>query len=294
MQFKDISIADKKWMQPLFEKSGYMGADCAFGTNFIWSGSYNIRVLKYKDFVLKNFGTNGEFYSFPIGTGDLRDAIDTLIADAKSKNKRFKFNSLTEHMVKIIDDLMPGKFDFKNNRDIADYIYSVSDLANLSGKKYHSKRNHISKFMKKYSFDYFELSDSNIDEFRKLSDEWFLVNEDLKDDSIKYEKEALSKTLENYEQLGIIGALIKVENKPIAMSIGERINSETFLTHFEKALTSYDGSYALINKEFASRSLSNYKYVNREEDMGMEGLRKAKLSYRPEILLEKYEAVLRD
>lgn len=294
LEFKIPEITDKKWIDPILKNSGCIGADCTFGTFYIWQKAYNIKICKYKDFLMKRLGDTEIFYSFPVGQGDIRDAFDAIIEDSRIKNIPFKLMGITESMVKKTEELMPGIFEFQEKMDISDYIYNSTDLAFLKGKKYHSKRNHISKFERNYMWEYETISNSNLELCEEFCDKWFEENKTLKLDSINLEKQALKRSFEQYNPLNFLGGIIKSNNKIIAMTIGEEINQDTFLVHFEKALTEYSGAYALINKEFALRNLTKYKYINREEDMGIEGLRKAKLSYYPVVILKKFIAIKRD
>lgn len=293
LTFKIPEINDKEWIVPILKESGCIGADCAFGTMFIWQEAYKIKVLKYKDFLLKTFGDE-PIYSFPVGCGDIKDALNTIIKDSKEKGIPFKMMGVTEYLSKQLEEIMPGAFEFKEERDIADYIYNSTDLALLKGKKYHGKRNHIAKFEREYNWEYEEISSKNIDDCKDFCQKWFDENKDQKLESIELEKIALKKSFDNYNALDFFGGIIKVDNNIVALTMGEEINKDVFLTHFEKALTSYNGSYSIINREFASRLKNNYLYINREEDMGIEGLRKAKLSYCPSTLLKKFIAIKKD
>jgi hypothetical protein len=176
-------------------------------------------------------------------------------------------------------------------RDNFDYIYLQNDLADLSGKKYHSKRNHISAFSKKYDWTYEPLTTENKAEFLAFSDKWYEDKGIEEDEGLRAEKKALGEILDSNEGIEYKGAMIKIEDRVVAITLGSPINSQTFDIHYEKADKDFSTAYALINREFASRELSDYKYINREDDLGLEGLRKAKLSYKPHIILEKYSVI---
>ena len=173
-------------------------------------------------------------------------------------------------------------------RDNFDYIYKREDLALLAGKKYHSKRNHISAFSKKYNWTYESLNQTNKEEFLAFSEKWYFDKADAFDEGLAAEQKALAKILNSNVGIDYKGALIRVDGRVVAVTMGSPINSRVFDIHFEKADTEYSSAYALINREFALRELGDYEYINREDDLGLEGLRKAKLSYKPAILLEKY------
>ncbi len=159
-------------------------------------------------------------------------------------------------------------------------------MASLSGKKYHGKRNHITNFKKNHPDWSFETIDSsNINECIALHSNWINTHED--DSDYSFEFEAVLTAFENYDKLGFVGGILKVDGKAIAYTMGERHSEELFVTHFEKAPPEIQGAYPIINQEFTKNCLMDYQFVNREEDLGLEGLRKAKQSYNPEILLKK-------
>ena len=162
-------------------------------------------------------------------------------------------------------------------------------LAELTGKKYHSKKNHFNSFKNKYNFKFELINEENISQCISFAREWYSENEATS--TLVREQKALECAFENYFKLNLIGAIIKVENKIVAFCIGEEMyNKNIFCTHFEKADYNFQGAYTAINKLFSEFLINDFKLVNREDDAGIEGLRKAKLSYHPEILLEKYYA----
>ena len=190
----------------------------------------------------------------------------------------------------VLEELYPERFTFTEDRDSFDYIYSREDLVLLSGKKYHSKRNHIA-FFEKQEYQYEELNDKNLSECLSMNAVWIEKNSDKFYDGIDKEQWALTRAFEHYDELGYKGALLRRDGQVVAFTLGEEMNDNMFCTHFEKAFSDIRGAYPTINREFAKRTLTGYKYINREEDTGDEGLRKAKLSYKPVKLLVKYKAI---
>lgn len=293
LNFSSFNIDDINWAAPIFQNSGYCGADNTFASSYIWQRAYDLKVCYHDGFLFRRYGVKDYIYGFPLGNKDINLAIETLIKNDQGKG--LKFIGLTRAMVAEIEKAMPEKFIFSENRDAEDYLYNALDLIELQGKKYHSKRNHISKFKKLYNWTYEEISMKNIDDCKQLISQWCIENNCKENEfGINEEIYALNIALDFFDKLNFIGGIIKVDNIPVALTLGEEINKEVFVVHFEKALSSYKGAYNIINNEFAKRNLKEYKYINREEDMGLEGLRKAKLSYYPSLLLEKYTAVLKD
>lgn len=287
LEYHIPQLSDQTWAVPILRRSGYLGSDGAFGTIFVWREVYHSQICRYQDFLLRKYG---DFYTIPLGEGDLVNALDVMRQDAAQKGIPFALTGLTKDEVNRLEELLPGRFAYQEDRNAADYIYHSEDLIRLAGKKYHGKRNHISKFKRLYSWNYEELGKENMEECMALAREWCVQYGCSEENGLDKEACALRETFEHFDQLGFVGGMIRVEGKPVAFTIGEEINEEAFVVHFEKALSDYTGSYTIINREFAAYSLSGYRYINREEDLGLEGLRKAKLSYHPALLLERFNA----
>ncbi|MEG1436658.1 MAG: phosphatidylglycerol lysyltransferase domain-containing protein, partial [Oscillospiraceae bacterium] len=161
----------------------------------------------------------------------------------------------------------------------------------LPGKKFHSKRNHISNFEKTYDWSYEEINKENMQECIEMNRKWEAENKMRNPDGMNKEELAIIRAFDNFDELGFKGGLIRANGEVVAYTMGERLNDNTFCTHIEKAFADIRGAYPIINREFAKNTLTEYEFVNREEDMGIEGLRKAKLSYNPVYLVSKYRAV---
>ena len=177
-------------------------------------------------------------------------------------------HGVTPEGIAYLNEVYPGKFTYEASRDDFDYIYSSRDLIDLSGKKYHGKRNHISYFKKNFDWQYERITPENIEECRRMNEEWEALNSERKPEEIATEQRAVNHAFNHFWELGLVGGLIRTQDGVVA--------------------------YPIINNEFARNELSGYRYINREEDTGDEGLRKAKLSYYPEILLEKHLAYYRE
>lgn len=295
LNFKSPEIKDKNWIAECFSYAHSMNCEYTFGSIYLWRAAYKSFVAHYKDFVICRWGKNNDLqYSLPIGEGDFREAVHAIINDAAALGITPRIYGVTESYKAVLESDFPGKFSFEYDDGNNDYIYKVADLASLSGKKYHSKRNHISNFIKNNpDWSYEDITPENISECIALHTSW-IENKDDADSDADYslEFEAVLSGFENYSELGFKGGLIRVNNKPVAYTYGERFNAHCFVTHFEKAPADMQGAYAIINREFAKRLAEDgYIYVNREEDLGLPGLRKAKQSYKPEIWLQKETAV---
>ncbi|MBR2578916.1 MAG: DUF2156 domain-containing protein, partial [Clostridia bacterium] len=194
---------------------------------------------------------------------------------------------LLEHETKKLENLFPNKFEITPQRNDFEYIYSVKELADLKGKKYHGKRGHIKKFSKNNEWIYAPLNMSKKEAYIKFFESWF--NE--KPETNPNELTSIEKALQYYDELGLYGGVISIGEKIVVCAIGERLSSETFDVHFEKALGEFADAYTVINNELCKHIQNEYRFINREEDMGIPGLRKAKLSYHPISFVEKYSAV---
>ena len=294
MDFKAPQLADKAWVTKLMASAGRESCEYCFGNVFVWSPVYHTRITRFEDYFISLSGAEGGLYCFPMGHGDLTSVVDALHEDAAQRGNRLRFYGVTEEDKVRLETLYPDRFDFSQDRDFFDYIYLQSDLAALSGKKYHAKRNHIAAFERDGDWTYEPITADNIPDCIAMNRLWYEKNVAKNEQELEHESRALALAFDNYAALGFQGALLRKGGEVVAFTMGEEMNSAMFCTHFEKAYADVRGAYPMMNRAFAARTLSAYSYINREEDTGDEGLRKAKLSYHPYKLLRKYEAVCKD
>ncbi len=293
--FEFPTIEDRKWMQPILSQSGNMGSESAFGTLFLWSDTYFSKVCRFEDFMLLCSGGHFHTYNLPIGGQKPYHAVEAIIADAHERGIPFKMWGITQDGVAELQELFPDRFVFQLDRNGSDYVYETGDLINLPGRKFHGKRNHLAQFERDYNWSYEDITQDNIEDCKIVARKWCEANGGCdQGNSNQNEGCAIRKAFRYFDELQLAGGLIRIDGEPVAFTVGEEINPQTYLLHFEKALEGYNGLYAAINHEFAARHLAGYKYVNREEDLGLEGLRKAKLSYRPAFLIQKYLVTLKE
>lgn len=295
LKFRNPTIQDRKIFQKLQNSLNTISSESAFGTLYLWSEAYNIRICENKGIFFTKIDGRIPIYEFPKGINSeeqLKKSIELLNIDSLKSKVNLHLTGLINSEVQFLKKVFPQKFLYTANRDNYEYIYKISDLANLKGKKYHSKRNHILKFKKIYDWKYASLSCKNKEESLSFFEKWFHLNSKSEMKSNLKEYSAIKKAIDDYESLQLLGGLIYSNNEIVACTIGEKINSKVLLVHFEKAFSHFEGSYSVINNEFCKNFESEFEFVNREEDMGILGLRKSKLSYKPSILLEKYNAVL--
>lgn len=291
LELKPITLEDSVWIKKILTECDYMSCEYSFGNHFIWKPIYNILVANVNEFYIAALNQeDGLSFLYPAGKGDITPVIEQMIDYCQLNSIPFKMHSLTNECKDELNRCFPDKFDIVFDRDYCDYIYLREDLATLSGKKYHGKRNHIKRF-KENNWSFEPINENNIDECIEMNKQWCMVNDCKQDPSKQQEACAVKRCFKYFNELNFFGGLIRIDSKVVAYTIAERLNSNTVVVHMEKAFSDIQGAYPAINQEFIINMASEFEYVNREEDLGLEGLRKAKLSYRPAILLEKHSAI---
>lgn len=300
-------LNDIEYLRETIITDGFFGSDSSLANLVLLEPKYNIKIHIKKDFVLRQyFGENNRLgFAFPYkvkkSSADyLKNAVDYIISQA-DKNTTINFCLCTseqkEEINKTFEKYFPSfKIDWKTTRDDCDYIYLREKLDKLSGTILQKKKNHVSRFMRTYEnlWEYKQFPQNNIaDDILQVEEDWYSersndVEKAFDDYSLTLEKESIKIAVQNAELLGLTGGVIYVNQKPVAMCLASPISEDVIDVHFEKVLSEFaqNGGYATINNLFAKNC--NQLYINREEDMGVEGLRHAKLSYKPEILLDKF------
>lgn len=294
MTFSEVTAEDGRWATPLLEANGYRSCEFAFLNIFMWSRVYHTKIARYKDFVIARSEGKRLHYLYPAGTGDVEDAIDAILEDARQDGRNPIIFSLTEEGVQRLEKQHPGAFTIEKPREEADYIYLADDLANLAGKKYQKKRNHCSRFERSYpDWEFHEITPEAMDDVCDFNNRWCRLYDNRGDEGIEEEHRAIQLACRNYEDLKLKGGYITVNGEVVAFSFGSPLGDDMFVTHVEKALYDVSGAYNIINREMARRFCSGYTYINRENDVGEDGLREAKLSYHPYLIEEKFTAELK-
>lgn len=296
ISFKKLSIEDKDWAEGLLRGAQRQGCEYSFSCAMMWSGVYQLTAGEVAGFLVMRSDYWGRpAYLFPAGRGDLRQAICLLADQSRSERVPLAFYSLLPEDIQKLDQLFPGAFSYRSIPDAWEYLYETQSLITLSGKKLHGKRNHINRFIESYPDWRFEeiSSPSQLEECQKMNARWLERNPD-KGSSLLYESQAVEIAFRYFFEFGLRGGLIRTGGEVVAYSMGEPLGDDTFDVRIEKAYPDIQGAYTIINREFARHFCEGYRYINREDDAGDEGLRRAKLSYRPCKMVEKYSAVLQD
>ena len=295
INFQRLDLRNKAQYDEFLMNCGERGCEYSFTNLFLWGRQKAFfagnRLLLFSQFDRR------AVYPFPVGPGDPKPVLDAIIRDAKKRGIPCYLTSMNGEDRAMLEALYPGQFRFYTDRDNFDYIYAIDDLADLKGRKFQKKRNHIHRFEQEHP-DYRVLP---LDESTRMAafamlGRWYEARR-AADPHMDFHLEqlALQRAFTFYTQLGLEGLVLMDGGQVLAFTMGSCLNKNTFDVHFEKAMDIADGAYPVINREFARYLRSKYpevRWLNREDDLGLEGLRKAKLSYCPDHMVEKHWARL--
>ena len=297
LTFHPLSLRDQSVISRYSAEENSRSADFNFGNIFLWDGRYRQFVSDYEGrLVMLCCAYEQPVFPFPIGAGELRPAIDAMQEYADANGFPLDVRGLEQRHVDALDALYPGQFEYTEDRDYSDYIYDADSLLTLSGRRLHGKRNHIHRFTAEHEWEFLPLENSMFPACLSLLDQWEAQAGEA-GSVADGEPDAIARAFEHYDTLGLLGGALFADGELAAFTLGERISSDTFDVHFEKARTDVDGAYPTVNREFVRLILDRcpgVRYVNREDDMGLENLRKSKQSYYPVFLLTKYTARRRE
>lgn len=295
IDFQPLDPANKALYDKYLLNAGERGCQYSFVNLYLW-GRQKVAFLHDHIVFFSQFNRRS-VYLFPVGTGDKKAVLQTLMDDAKERGIPCRITGLTQEDRDTLESLFPGKFRYHFDRDSFDYVYSIDNLADLSGRKFQKKRNHLNKFRENCPDHVLEpITEDNIQQVTQMVENWYALRlQENPHADFAMEQVAIKKALRQREELGLEGLILRQGEQILAMTMGSRLSSTTFDVHFEKALDICDGTYAAINNGFARYLREKHPdilWLNREEDMGLEGLRKAKLSYNPHHMVEKSWACL--
>lgn len=299
IELKRPTLEDSAWIDPIFRASGFRSCEYTFTNLFTWADTYDEQAALVEGFVVVYIGTLGA-YGWPAGSGDRKKVLRLLYEDSTERGVPLCLLGLTSRQIEELEAYYPEKFTFEHCRDADDYCYTVEKLATLTGKKLHAKRNHIHRFEENYpNWRVEEIGSGNLEQCLALARDWERAEAEagLDDRNEQAGQAAFYAAARNYEALGLEGLILYGEEKPLAFTMGRAIGEEAYDVFFEKAYADVQGAYPMINREFARwvrQHHPNIVYLNREDDMGEPNLRKSKLSYHPDLMLEKHIARLRD
>ena len=294
LTFHSLSLADKPWIDRRAAEENSRSADFNFGNMFLWDEKYQQMVAESGQRLI-TLCRAGEhpFFPFPIGCGALAPVIEAMRAYAVANGFPLVLRGLEERHVISLDCLYPGQFLFTEDRNFEDYIYRADKLISLSGKRLHGKRNHCNRFETEHDWSFRAMTAADFPACAALLDRWAAEEAPALADSVSGERAAIARAFAHFDALGLLGGVLFADGELAAFAIGEPISADTFDVHFEKARADLNGAYPMVNREFVRLICETYpkiRYVNREDDMGLENLRRSKESYCPDLLLRKFTA----
>ena len=295
LDFHQPTLADRPWVNQCYRSSGKLGCEYTFTNLFLWGT--NSQIAQVGEFAVQRFVREHTVcYLYPAGPAsqDVRPVLEALIQDAHSLQKPMCFLGMNKEQAESLPELIPGVFTCRSSRNHFDYLYTVNRLADLAGKKLQAKRNHINRFQDAHPDWVVEaLTPEHMDLCREFLHSWYekhtepgVIGHDYATEAV-----AIARAMDHFQELQMEGLVLLSEGKLLAFTMGNPINDQVYDVNFEKADPDIQGSYPLINREFARWIREHHPQIemlNREDDMGLPGLRKAKESYYPDLLLEKY------
>lgn len=297
IDFRPISIEDKALYDRLLFDGETRGCEFAFANLFSW-GRTLIAEIDGQAVLQTRFGSR-YYYPFPLGNGDKRSAIDAILSDSKARNIPCYIIGLSESEKETLEGLYPNRFSFKYDEGLYDYVYLIDDLADLKGKKYDGKRNHLKRFYESYpDFTARPLDECDISQLQSMVSDWYKSRLEADSEAdFTNEIAAIERAFKYRKELSIDGLALYDRDRVLAVTLGSLLSDDTFDVHFEKARPDVVGGYAAINREFACYIRDKYpsvRFIDREEDMSIEGLRRAKRSYHPHHMTKKCRALAED
>lgn len=281
MQFHTPEQGDKQAFDRLCREVPRLAYEYQFSYLWLWKWGEKLTVCIEDDMAFV-YSPRYRFFLAPIAQ-DMPEALDRLYAHCKEQDIPCIIHCATKDIAdQVMDD---PRYTVERDRDMDDYVYTSEKLISLSGKHLQAKRNHISQFERDYSFTFKPITPEDIDECLELDARW---NAEHESEDVEHERMAIETAFKDWDFLNLIGAVIRVDGKVEAFTVGEIVSPEMAIIHFEKGDTQFHGIYPTINRLFCATYLSQVTYVNRQEDMGLESLRKAKQSYHPALMVEKY------
>lgn len=289
LNFRKILPTDRDTMHAHFYRAEGHGSEYSFANLFLW-GDQRVAFADGIPLILSRFGA---WYSYlmPL-TGDRERSIALLREDAQARGIPFRLYGLLPEETAWLQAQYPQAFSYYPTRDSFDYVYDIDRLAELHGKKLQAKRNHCNRFEEAYpDYRVLPLTKELLPRCAAFAERWYAEHtQENPGTDYTGEQTALSKALSHFDELHMVGILLETTDGDVAFSMGNRIREDTFDVNFEKARAEINGAYPLVNREFARRiriACPEIRYLNREDDMGIEGLRRAKESYFPDLLLDK-------
>jgi len=287
-EFKPIVLEDRDSLENFFARKPARISEFTFANLFAWRRIDNYQAALYRDGVLFLKEFRGRFSMLPFGLeADAAPVVEEISAWFRSRGRPLLLESVDEKLAAQISGV-PG-IAVREDRDNFDYVYLAQELIDLKGEKFHDKKNLLNQFLRNHpGYQYRPLTAELVEKAVRFEHRWCEERDCEKVEGLSHEKCAVFQLLENFSALKTSGGMIEVDGRVVALTLGEPLNEETFVIHVEKAQGKIPGLYQAINRDFLANRAAGFKYVNREQDLGVPGLRKAKLSYNPAEMIKKY------
>jgi hypothetical protein len=295
LEFHQISLDDRQWCREIEAAENSRSSDFGFASMYMWDGRYKQKLARLDDrMIVKLRYEELPFFAFPIGSGPIRPAVRAIKEYADFRGWPLRISGITDENRALMEAEFPGCFVYCDDVSFFDYMYRTESLATLAGKKLHGKKNHCNRFeAENPDWEFVPLTPELIPGCLEMLEEWTRNNADRLHDGIDDEHEAILRGFVAFEALGLVGGVLRAGGRILGFTLGDVINSDTCDVHFEKAYTDINGAYPMVTREFARMLMKTRPeviYLNREDDMGQESMRRAKESFQPEYLLKKYTA----
>ncbi len=292
LNFKAVALEDRMLLEPVLRAQPYRICDHCFACLYIWENTYPAQFCLDEDilYILYSYPDGSIAYQLPYCTHmQLPGAIEKIRRHAAAMGHVLNLATLNEEQKNQLESALPGAFVYIQQPDYADYIYYAQDLITLRGKKFHAKRNYINRFVQQYAgrFSFEAVGSANAGEVLAFNAQWDVLHPG---NGIANEADAVRRAVQNLDAIGMFGIAMRLDGEIAAFALGTRLCADTVLEQIEKA-SDVTGAYQMINQAFAQRFAADCLYINREEDLGLEGLRKAKQSYNPAYLNMRYRAL---
>lgn len=285
--FRVLKKEDKPLFDEAFSRNPPEISEFTFTNLYTWREIYDIRVCALDGMlILRSDGKGAGRFFPPVGASDPKPVIEKVLEDSGGL-----FMRVPEDIKSLFDN--DKRFSIEPDTDNSDYLFKTQDLILLKGRKYDGKRNFIKKFKSAHKYEYIKLGESNVKECLEFEDRWCSIKDCVGSKGLNDERRAVEKIIENFSSFKLTGGAIRIEKSICAVAVGEKLNAGTFVMHILKADPNITGLYQTIFNEFLSYEARGFKYINLEQDLGLEGLRKFKLSYQPSGMIKKYNLRLK-
>ncbi len=297
IDFCKLKFKQKEEYERLLFSRPARGCEYSFANQMLWGRQQGAFLHGCVALFAHFYGRS--VYPFPIGDGDKRAVLEAILLDARERGIPCRITGILPEERKSMESWFPDMFHFRTDRDGFDYVYGIDDLADLKGRKFQKKRNHFNRFCAAHpDYEVRPMRAENLEQAEELVENWYARREETDPEgNYMLERIAMQKAFCHFADLEMEGLLLLEKGEVLAMTMASRLSADTFDIHFEKARENVDGAYTAINCEFARYLREKHPeaaWLNREDDMGLEGLRKAKLSYNPHHMVEKYWAYIRE